>query len=447
MNQKYPSRLTLTVPLLLLCLSLVFSFIPARGDSQAEFLSYLPLVVRELLYHPSTGVLDETFGGDGSVNGDSLNGDDYAKALLLQPDGKLLAGGYTFDGVDSDFALARFDDDGSPDTGFGNNGWVITDFGGNDEARAMLLQPDGKIILAGYTDAGPNFDFALARYHPNGSLDTSFAADGLLVSDLNGEHDSAYGAALQPDGKLVLTGFTFNGSDNDIVLARYLADGSPDTTLGGTGWVTLQYADNFDMGYAVSLQADGKLVVAGVSAPVSSDSDFLIVRFNPNGSLDKAFGGTGWLLTDFGGYYDRAKALAIQPDGKIIAAGDSNNDFALARYHPDGNLDTSFSEDGLLVTDIYTRSDIGNALTLQADGKLVMAGTTLVCKDNDYAIVRYTSTGNLDRTFEGDGMLLSLLFEIKDYAYAILEQPDGKLILGGYINNGADDDFLLVRYK
>ncbi len=440
-----------------LCLTLALSFFLAGGVHQAvnasqdeldDYLVYLPLAYRPVTYDESTGVLDETFGGDGLVVSDVPGGgEDYARALAWQPDGKILAAGHTSNGENYDFALARYNPDGSLDTGFDVDGWQTADFGANEQARAVALQPDGKIILAGYTDLGTDFDFALVRYNPNGSLDATFSGDGIEITDLSGTHESAFALTLQPDGRILVAGFAFIGSDNDLAVARYHPDGSLDTAFGGMGWVAADFNDNFDMGYALGLQMDGKIVAAGVSTPDVGDSDIAVVRFNPDGSLDSSFDGDGWLLTDFTGYYDRAKSLVIQPDGKIVVAGDSNGDFALARYHPDGSLDAAFNEDGLLLVDFYTQADVGNALTLQPDGKLVMAGTTLICKDANFAMARLTPNGNLDRSFDGDGLLISNIFEITDHGYAILLQPDGKLVLAGDINNGSDDDFMIVRFK
>jgi uncharacterized delta-60 repeat protein len=447
----------LTRGLLFLCLALTLSF-PAAGsfhqsaiasdDVQAAYLAYLPLAFRPATYDESTGILDETFGGDGLVASDgSGGGDDYARALALQPDGKIIAAGHTNNGVDYDFALARYNPDGSLDGGFDADGWQTADLGGNEQARAVVLQPDGKILLAGYTDVGIDFDFALLRYNPDGSLDATFSGDGIEITDLSGTHESAFALTLQPDGKILVAGFAFVDSDNNLAVVRYNPDGSLDTSFGGLGWVSADFNGNFDLGYALGLQPDGKIVAAGVSTLDVGDSDIAVVRFLPDGSLDRSFDSDGWLLTDFTGYYDRAKSLVIQPDGKIVVAGDSNSDFALVRYNSDGSLDVGFNEDGLLLVDFYSQADVGNAITLQPDGKLVMAGITLICKDANYAMVRLTPNGNLDRSFDGDGLLISNIFEIIDQGFAILQQPDGKLVLAGNINNGSDDDFMVVRYK
>jgi uncharacterized delta-60 repeat protein len=440
----------LTKALLFLCPALMLAFPLAGGvhkiavatiDEQADYLVYLPLAYRPPTYDESTGILDETFGGDGMVWGDNpAGGDEYARSLALQPDGKIIAAGH-------DFSVVRINPDGSLDANFDADGWQVADFGGNEQARAVVLQQDGKILLAGYTDSGTNFDFALVRYNPNGSLDTTFSGDGIEITDLSGTHESAFALALQPDGKILVAGFAFIESDNNLAVARYNPDGSLDPAFGGVGWVSADFYGNFDMGYALGLQADGKIVAAGVSTPDVGDSDIAVARFNSDGSLDGSFGTEGRLLTDFSGYYDRAKSLVIQPDGKIVVGGDSNSDFALVRYNPDGSLDPSFSEDGMLQVDFYAQADVGNALILQPDGKLVMAGTTLICKDANYAMVRLTPNGNLDRSFDGDGYLISNIFEVYDQGYALAQQPDGKLILAGNINNGYDDDFLVVRFK
>ena len=236
-----------------------------------------------------------------------------------------------------DFALARFNPNGSLDTSFSGDGKQTTDFGSSgDRAHGVAIQADGKIVAAGDSLGGSGFDFALARYNPNGSLDTSFSGDGKQTTDFGGS-EAASGVKLQSDGKIVAVG----GDDSDFALARYNPNGSLDTTFSGDGKQTTDFGGS-DGARAVALQADGKIVAVGIAG--GNGSSFAVARYNPNGTLDPTFSGDGKQTTSFGGYLDGATAVALQGDGKIVAvghAGAANGDFALARYNPNGSLDTT----------------------------------------------------------------------------------------------------------
>ena len=217
-----------------------------------------------------------------------------------------------------------------------SNGTVTTDIGGKDDsAHSITLQPDGKLVVAGYGGGASDYDFVLARYLPDGSLDTGFGTGGKVITDF-GFSESAHSITLQPDGKLVVAGYSYNGVNFDIALARYLPDGSLDTNFGISGRVITNlgghndagYSNN-DYGHSISLQSDGKLVVAGYVG-----SDFALARYLSDGGLDTSFGTGGKVTTDFFGGYDAGNSITLQPDGKLVVAGYAhngvNNDFALA---------------------------------------------------------------------------------------------------------------------
>ena len=257
----------------------------------------------------------------------------------------------------NDFAIARFNADGTLDTAFGTAGKTYVDFlgGGHDEATAVIVQPDGLLLVVGYAaDFAENeFDFAVARLTAAGVLDTTFDSDGRATVNVAGELDRANAAALQPDGAIVLTGEVRaerNGS-GDVGLARFTATGALDTTFGSGGIVHISYADDSDQASDVALQADGKIVIAG-NALVGSTADFLIARLNADGSRDTSFGTAGLVTTPFGTLQDFARAVAIQPDGAIVAAGQASastgTDFGLVRLLSDGTFDSSFGGGGSL---------------------------------------------------------------------------------------------------
>jgi uncharacterized delta-60 repeat protein len=393
------------------------------------------------------GALDSSFGAGGKVTTAIGPTYDQASALALQPDGKLIAAGISYNGSDRDFALVRYNPNGSLDTSFNGTGKVTTAIGpGDDWAEAVALQPDGKLVVAGYSWNGSDYDLALVRYNPNGSLDTSFNGTGKVTTAIGPASDGADALALQPDGKLVAAGFSWNGSDWDFALVRYHPDGSLDTSLNGTGKVTTPIGLS-SVADALTLQSDGKLVLAGYSS--IGPNVFALARYNPDGSLDTSFNGTGKVTTAIGGDDDVANALALQPDGKLVAAGYTKGgtqySFALARYNPDGSLDTSFNGTGKVTTRIGL-SNQAYALALQPDGKLVAAGSSYNSSNDDFALARYKPDGSPDTNFNGTGKVTTPIGPGGDDAKALVLQPDGKLVAAGYSWNGSNYDFALARY-
>ena len=389
------------------------------------------------------GDLDPTFTGDG-LEATSFGKEAFGSGVALQTDGKIVVAGTAFYTVcediwcssPSEFALARYNADGTPDTSFSGDGRETTDFGGQDfGAYDVALQSDGKIVAVGHTGGG---DFALARYNATGTLDTSFSGDGKQITDFGDPHYGtdfgAYDVALQPDGKIVAVGRT---GDGDFALARYNdTDGSLDASFSGDGKQTTDL-DGLDHGRAVAILA-GKIVVAGTSLH-GADGNFALARYNPDGSLDSTFSDDGREITDFGERHD-AEAVAIQADGKIVVAGTSDSDdgnFALARYNDDGTLDPSFSGDGWQTTDFGDR-DYGHSMALGADGRIVVAGESAV----DFALARYNPDGTLDSSFSGDGIATTDVGGL-DRAFDVSLQPDGKIVAAG-THNGT---FALARYE
>jgi uncharacterized delta-60 repeat protein len=285
-----------------------------------------------------------------------------------------------------------------------------------------------------------------------GDLETSFGIGGMQTTDFGGT-DAAYGSAVsQPDGKVVVVGRTFPGDGSlKFAIARYDVDGTLDTTFSGDGKQTADFAQ---FAYAVAVQPDGKIVVAG-----EGGGDFVLARYNADGSPDLTFSGDGVQKTDLSGYVDSANAVALQPDGKIVAAGQAGDDFGLARYDPDGSLDVSFGVGGIQRTPIFEggyESDSAAAVALQVDGKIVAGGTTDglppcdfsidTCEDppSDFALVRYNPDGTLDSSFSGDGKQTTDFFGGDDQGFDVALQPaDGKMVAVG----NASGNFGLVRYN
>ncbi len=334
-----------------------------------------------------------------------------------------------------------YSQDGSLDYSFGSSGKVITDFGlTNEYGYDLAIQSDGKIIVVGKTYAGTNYDVAIARYNTNGTLDNTFGYGGLIVKNLQNYDDIGQAVILQPDGKILIAGTTFNGSFiRDFCLLRYNSNGTPDNSFGVNGVVIADIGNIFEYATCLDLQTDGKIIVGGYSANNLNNTDFAIVRFNPDGSIDNGFGNNGIIKTSIGSGNDDLYSIKIQSDGKILAAGTTNNgtfDFCLVRYNSDGSLDNSFGNNGIVITDFDNRYDRATSIQIQPDGKILVGGIAEITNGNmDFACVRYNTNGTLDNTFGSGGKVTKNIMTVNDYCYKLVLQNDGKIILSGYSDN------------
>lgn len=351
----------------------------------------------------------------------------------------------------------RYNADGSLDDTFGGGDGIVTTpiLSSTDQAYAVALQADGKIVVGGQAFNGSNMDFALVRYHTNGTLDTDFDTDGKRTAPIGTGFDFIHAIAIQPDGRIVAAGRSGSGGIYDIALARFTTTGAFDNTFDTDGKLTMPVGTLDDRGYALVLQPDGKIVVAGSASRAianGSGSDFVLLRFNTNGALDSTFDGDGKVITFFSTLGGEVNALALQPDGKIVAAGyywnGSDYDYALARYNTNGSLDNNFDGDGTLVMTVApgSGSEMAHAVALQPDGKIVFAGiNTSAAPSSSYTTVRLNPNGSPDASFGANGIATTFLAGSTDSAYALLIQPDGKILVGG-ATSGPDFDFALVRY-
>ncbi|MFF5971457.1 calcium-binding protein [Streptomyces sp. NPDC012769] len=391
------------------------------------------------------GDLDPTFGADGRVITSITN---YAEGhdIARQPDGRLVVAGVS----EAGFTLARYQTDGSLDRTFHGNGIVASDFGGGGHtANAVTLQSDGKIVVAGTTEViaeegGGCCFFSVARYNADGSLDTAFGDGGLVrVQEFGGSADGA-DVAVQSDGRIVAVG---KGGGGGFALVRLNGDGSLDPTLGGDGAVVAGFTpaspqDAGGIARRMALQSDGKIVSVGYVGNTAFDIG--LVRYNTDGSLDTTFSGDGMVTADFGGT-EFGNDVAVQPDGKIVAAGSGGLGFALLRYNADGSADAGFGTGGRTSVSFPGDGGSANALALQPDGKIVLAGRAddpNSSEANDFGVVRFHANGTVDTGFGGDGFVVTG-FNDFDEARGVLVQPDGKIVAAGY---GSGFAFALARY-
>jgi len=401
--------------------------------------------------YAADGDLDTTFGAGGIVTTSIGTVDDVANIIAIQSDGKIAAAGRAYDGSQHDFMLARYNTDGSLDTTFDGDGKVTTDFGAShDIISDMAFQSDGKIVVAGYSLGVPDWDFALARYNTDGSLDTTFDGDGKVTTDIGGSDDVATGMAIQTNGKIVVAGYSSQGGSFDFALARYSTNGSLDTTFDGDGEVTTDFGPADDAAMDMAIQSDGKIVAAGYSY-VGAQRDFALARFNIDGSLDTTFDGDGEVTTAIGSGDDVANSVAIQANGRIVVAGRTGAggsllDYALARYNTDGSLDTTFDGDGKVTTDFDSDADSAQGVAIQPNGKIVTAGYSYVGHaEYDFSLARYNTNGSLDTSFDGDGKVTTDVGGSEDASNSVAIQPDGKIVAVGYLW-GVSYDLGMVRY-
>lgn len=412
-----------------------------------------------------TIVLDQGFGQNGKVMINGLWSDfrtGYIKGIAMQPDGKVVAvttgwlngtdvGPGTYSGPA--VALLRFNANGSLDTTFGSNGVVETDYAGDDVGLGVTIQADGKILAVGTNSRSPS-NFIVGRYNANGSLDTSFNGSGKVETDIenrsnvaviSGSRDEAYAVAVQPDGKIVVAGTADNGT-REFAVVRYATNGSLDATFGTGGVVTTPMGAGQASVAGIKILSDGKIAVAGSASDATGKRNFALTRYNSDGSLDTTFGRVLWA----GGEDSELFAFATLADGKVVATGRVGNSVVVSRFTSTGAVDSAFGNNGFTKTSIGSAAAVGRALGLQADGKILVAGSASNGKNLDFAMARYHADGRLDTSFgtQGSG-LVTMDASFDDYAEAMLLQPDGKAVVAGhahvapYGNGGAPNPALI----
>jgi uncharacterized delta-60 repeat protein/uncharacterized repeat protein (TIGR01451 family) len=396
------------------------------------------------------GPLDPSFGGDGIVT-TTIGSYAEAHSVAMQPNGKIVVAGY----ASSNFALARYNGNGTLDLGFGTGGVVTTVFpDGTSEAYGVALQSDGRIVVAGYAqDGSGDWAIGLARYDTAGNLDSTFGPNGsgIVTTSVGSGDDEGRAVAVQPDDMIVVAGFAWGGtgSNYDFALARYDADGDLDTTFGpgNTGIVTTHIGTGSDWGDSVVVQPGGKIVVAG-RATYAHGSVMAAVRYTGLGLPDLGFG-TGGIVTAAVGSDSCAQAVGLQSNGKIVLAGYADfpvtdNDFALVRYTPDGNLDATFGTSGVVTTPFGGGSDDRiYDLAIRQNDVIIAAGAN---QNHYFAVAQYTKDGDPLGGFGSVGRVNSRLGPREDHGYATCLQQNGRIAVAGASNLSPTIAFAVVRY-
>lgn len=400
-------------------------------------------------YYPN-GILDKSYGKGGYSEAVNVLG----VHAVQQSDGKVVVAGQGLDAVNRRYAfgLARFNADGKLDRSFGDKGIVVTGFGLSSKAFAIALQADGKIVAGGFmTPDGVDGNFALVRYNRNGSLDLNFGTGGKISADI-GESDNVNSIAIQQDGKIIAAGSTSDTNFNyNFAIARYTSNGSPDNSFGSQGVVITDFSGRADQLASVAIQNDGKIVAAGSASDSNALTNFALARYSQNGSLDNSFDADGKLFTEFDASGSASSILSVklQTDGRIIASGYAGNDFALARYLADGSLDDSFDNDGKLTTD-FGGQDFALSVDRRENGKIIAIGQAFFgAPGSDFAIARYNADGSLDNGFATDGKLTGYYPGQPNSQFrALALQKNGKLLAAGELLNPltANHDFVVAQF-
>ena len=391
------------------------------------------------------GDFDLTFDTDGKVTTAFTLSHDDANDVAVQSDGKIVVVGEIYDASGTNFGLVRYNTNGTLDNTFGTGGLVSTSFGsGSDVATAVALQSDGKIVVVGTAGVSSVPYAAVARYNTNGTLDNTFDSDGKATMTFRGSpiDDRLLDVVIQPDGKIVASGWTYPGmSYPEPGVVRFNSNGTVDFSTAITTGV-------YSEGSGIALQPDGKIVVAGVMT--NSSDDIAVWRVTTAGVLDTSFSGDGLQTAVIPSTSDTASAVGVQPDGKIVVAGGIGNvsgvsNFALLRYLSDGTLDTTFSGDGIVDQAIGVHNDFINDMVLQSDGRFMVAGFVKNGSTNDVAIARFTNDGVLDTTFSSDGYMTYRIGASNDTASAIALQSDNKVILSARSSVSGNREFHVAR--
>jgi uncharacterized delta-60 repeat protein len=392
------------------------------------------------------GSIDSSFGKNGVVFTAETGS---ARTLLLQKSGKIIAVGagniirYNINGrIYKSFAI-----DGIVETGWG--------FGGGYPIAA--LQADDKIIILG--GGGGSTNYVIMRYGKNGIIDSTFGTNGYATYYYKDKRLYPEAIAIQPDGKIAVAGnvrYTPEGSGEIGVfgVARNNADGSPDTSFGKDGSVIFKITDPVNQFYAIAVQPDNKIIAGGhASVPTN---DFVLTRLNYDGSFDSSFGTNGSVTTDFCRNEDQVNAITIQEDGKIIACGEeqcinsSRYNFAIVRYLPNGDLDSSFASDGKDTADFGGDYDIARAVAITRSNEIIVAGYSTLNEFDEragnFALIKYTQQGKPDKAFGNKGKVITDHNNTRNNGYAVVIQPDGKIIVGGSTVMHEQSGITLVRY-
>jgi uncharacterized delta-60 repeat protein len=389
------------------------------------------------------GDLDASFNTpDGYVLFSGWNKDSYV-GTAIQPGGNILVSTGISNGTDSDVGVLRYRSDGTLDTGFGSGGVVIYDGGnGDDCGRLVAVDAGDRIVLTGYTHTGNDDGVLVMRLDDDGTPDSTFGTNGIVVYDNAGRDDYGRAIAIQEDGKILVTARSTGGGTSIAMILRYESDGTLDPSFGIGGVVTYEGGNGNDGFRDLDIQSDGKIVVTGYTK-TSEGFEILTARYDIDGTLDDSFGTNGIARYDGGNGNAGARGIALLTDGGMVVSGSSSNgddlDLVLLKYTSDGSLDPDFGTAGLVVYDGGNGDDNGRRLAVLEGDKIVVAGNTYNGNDYDVLMLRYDSNGVLDPTFGNAGVVSIDWDQGDNWLEGVAIQTDQNIIGVGGIDNGADE--------
>jgi uncharacterized delta-60 repeat protein len=397
------------------------------------------------------GQLDSSFNGTGSVTGAFSFATVTGNCLAVQNDGKIVVAGVLAQN-DADFAVRRYNADGTPDIGFGTGGTAIIDIAGRDDnATALAVQPDGKIVVAGYSVPGTgnpvNYDFSLIRLLADGTLDQGFNGTGKITRSVGPLEDRAYAVAVDSNNNVIVAGFTSTGpEDTDFALFKYTEAGLPDPQFGEAGRVITALGVSYDQANDIAIQNDGKLVVVGSSRhPQTKQDGFAVLRYDADGTLDTTFNSTGVVVNQQGDP-KQARSVALQPDGKIVVGG-SWDATIIARYLQNGTPDLTFNGTGMVRSLLHANNPESlTSVAVQSDGRIIVGGNVVRGSRHGSMIARFDLLGNRDGSFGTDGYVTAIYGEPIFASTGLALQKDGRIVSSGGSFSQADDRFVISRH-
>jgi uncharacterized delta-60 repeat protein len=423
-----------------------------------------PLEGRSLL---SASSLDSSFGMNGLVTNATYGGQERGNAVALEPNGQIVvAGSYTIVAgtpaqaaslMNANWAVLRFNPDGSLDTSFGSGGKPVNPFptGTVASADAVVVEPNGKILVGGEyaattgAELPSSLSMVLVQYNPDGTLDTTFGNNGVVTGAML-PLNLVRGLALQPNGQIVVVGTPSAPTSGAATLdvARFNANGTLDTTFGTNGLASVTLGDGSAMtaANAVAIESDGTIVVGG-TAGLSGQSVFALASFSPAGSV------VNTVTTNVGAFSSSINALALQSNGQILAVGAAGSVgsqiFALARYNENLTLDTTFGTNGTVLSN-FGAGIVAQGVALMPNGEIVVTGGNATVDSGNlgaFATALYNANGSLDTTFGVDGLVATPFPGVNSAATGVVVQPDGKIVVAGTVNNSdGTSDIALARY-
>lgn len=418
------------------------------------FISFMFTTCSMFVYAQS-GILDTSFNGNGIVTGNYTTGNNSADAMVLQPDGKIIVAGAT--GVSSSIKIgvSRHNPDGSLDSTFGDNGKAIFGSGWiKSFAKDLKLQEDGKIVMAGYRWNNSTGDFIMLRLNPNGSLDNTFGTNGIAIID-GGQTEVAESFDIDNNGDFIISGYV----EDHFAMAKVKSNGSVDINFGNGGWVVTPFADFASYSHdTIVSSVDGRIILGGMILDgYQNKYEYALAVYHPDGTLDTTFGDQGKLHFHVGIDNDFGMRILELKNGQILIGGHSwyatsplRYEVAVARLNTNGSLDTTYGTNGIFKTRLVENGTSYLAgITLQEDGKLVLTSTANEGNTYNFGLARVTENGELDTTFgEGGKVFTHIPNSTYGESYNIGIQPDGKIVVSGDTElPGLLIQYFIARYQ